>query len=226
MELTANSIIERALVKARVYYPGEAIPEAKAAQIFAELNDMLESWALEELMVVADVLESFALVIGQAEYTYGVGGNFNSPRPIDIRDDSFIRAGSTDYPVALKTVDFYRGKANKSTSGDPEIIAYNPEYPLGKVMLYPTPSATNNLHLRVRKEINRFTDRTTSIELEPGYSRAIISNLAVEISPNFGKKVSETLAYVATQSKRSIKSVNSTPTKPRSCPDLALMVNR
>jgi hypothetical protein len=220
MSLSANDIIERAMVKARIIAPGESIPASKIVQVYAELNGMLESWALEKLMVVADVLESFALVVGQAEYTYGTGGDFDSVRPIEIKDESFIRSGGVDYPVPLLTLDVYRRRILKTTRARPIMMAYNPEYPLGKVFFWPTPSAIDSIHLRVAKTLTGFPDRTTAVNLETGYSRAIISNLAIEISPNFGKKVSKELAFLAEQAKRSIKSANSIPIKPSTCPDL------
>jgi len=223
MEMTANDIIERSLVKARIISPGDAIPVAIGNQVFDELNGLLESWALENLMVIADVEESFALTSGISNYTYGEGGDFDSVRPIKIRNESFIREGGMDYPVSLVTLDVYRGKTDKSTSGRPRIMSYNPEYPLTVVYLWPTPSSAGSIHIKSSKTINRFTDRTTDVELEPGYSRAIISNLAVEISPNFGKKVSNELSYVATQSKKAIKAMNSTPIKNRRASEITRM---
>lgn len=219
---TANDLIERAMIKARIIYPGESIPASKAAQVLAELNDMLESWALEELLVLADVLESFALVVGQSEYTYGAGGNFNSSRPIKIRDESFIRS-TGDLPVKLYTLDVYRKRLTKSTSSQPVMMAYNPEYPLGRVFLWPTPSSTDSLYVRSEKVIASFATLTTAIDLSLGYRRAIISNLAMEISPNFGKKVSTELAALASRAMRAIKTNNSTPVKPRGNSELAIM---
>lgn len=223
MLISASDIIERAMVKARIISPGEAIPASKLNQVYAELNDMLESWALEKLMVVADILESFSLVVGQAEYTYGTGGDFDSARPIEIKDETFVRSGGVDSVINLITQDVYRRRKSKTTGGLPQIMAYNPAYPLGTVFLWPTPSSTDTIHLRVAKTLTGFPDTTTEVALEPGFSRAITSNLAVEISPNFGKKVSRELSFLAGQAKSIIKSVNSTPIKP-AISDLRSMV--
>lgn len=220
---SANDIITRSMVKAGIISPGEAIPHGKSAQVLEELNDLLESWALENLMVIADVLESFSLVTGTSEYTYGTGGTFDSDRPIKIRNDCFIRSGSVDYPCTLKDLDVYRRLYNKSTQGRPRIIAYNPEYPLGVVSLWPTPSSTDALYMRVAKTITTFPTAVTSVDLMPGYRRAIVANLAVEICPNFGKKISDSLAFIADQAKRSVKMAN-TRTKTRTTPDLTAIL--
>lgn len=223
MEMTANDLIERAMVKARIISPGEAPPAGKVYQVLDNLNDLLESWFLEDLMIVYDVLESFVLAIGQTEYTYGTGGDFDSVRPLRIKDESFIRVSGVDHLVGLHPLGMYRRKSDKTTTGRPIMMAYHPEYPLGKIFLYPTPSTIDSLYMRASKALVSFTDLTTSVDLEPGWSRALISNLAVEISLDFGKKISAELAALSIQSKQFIKSANSSPPGQSTNPELAAM---
>ena len=109
--------------------PGEAVAAGMGLQAFNELNGLLESWSLSNLMIVADVLEHFDLVAGTSEYTYGEGGTFASARPITIRDECFIRSGNTDRRVPLVTLDVYRSQVDKSVQGEVRMMAYNPEYP-------------------------------------------------------------------------------------------------
>ena len=89
-----------------------------------------------------------------------------------------------------------------------------------KVFLWPTPDSSYSLYLRSSKTVTSFPDLTADVALAPGYNRAIITNLAVEISPNFGKKIPDALAFQATQSKRNIKSANAVQVKPMTTPDL------
>lgn len=208
MLLSADSIIELSLLEARVIYPGESLPESKAELIWNHLNLLLESWALEGLMIKADVLESFALTAGLGEYTYGTGGNFNSSAPIVIYDSTFIRIGDTDYHCTLISLDQYRNISDKSSSGTPERFTYNPEHPLVKVYFYPVPDSTDNVYIKSSKELMSFADRTTEINIPTGYARAIISNLGVEISNLFGKNPLDSLILKAELSKRTIKSSN------------------
>ena len=222
---SASHLIERAMVKARIIYPGETVPASKVSQVLAELNDLLESWAIEDIMILADVEESFSLVVGQASYTYGTGGNFNSARPNEIKDQSFIRSGGSDFPVKKYTMDVYRRRMSKTTTGRPEILAYTPEYPLGKIYLWPTPDSTDSLYLKVSKTIASFASSATEVDLQPGYRRAIILGLAQEISPNFGKKVTGELAALAAQAKKAIKSKNSKKPSPRGNPEFRSMMS-
>lgn len=225
MGYSANDIIERTMVKGGIISPGETVPASIQSQVFDELNDMLESWALEKLLLVADTLESFSLTATWAEYSYGVGGEFDSARPIEIKDESFIRSEGIDYPLPLVPMDIYRRRSNKTVGARPEIMTYNPTYPLGRVYLWPTPVTADTIHFRVAKALTGFTNRTTSVDLEPGFARAIISNLVVEIAPNFGKKVSRELYFLAEQAKGIIKSANTLPIKSATCPDLVGMLS-
>ncbi len=90
---SANDIIEKAAVKARIKGPGETLSAPKATMIYDDLNDLLESWALESLMTYYRTSESFSMQIGVKEYTWDdVGGtDFVSPRPLNLLDETFIR---------------------------------------------------------------------------------------------------------------------------------------
>lgn len=207
---SANDIIGRALVKARVLSPTQSVPSALQSQVYDDLNDMLESWWVgEKLLVMADVIESFTLTAGTGEYTWGSGGDLNSARPNQVKDETFLRSGDSDYNVGLRPMATYRRIRNKSVSGTPEIFSVEYEYPLAKVYFHPKPDSAYTAHFRSSKALISFTDKTTSVDLEPGYRRAIVNNLAVEILSNFGKTIPQSLALIADQSKRAIKSANS-----------------
>jgi hypothetical protein len=223
MELSANEIILKAMVKARVIYPGEAVMASKIAQVFDDLNGMLESWSLENLMIPADVMENFALTAGQSEYTYGSGGDFNSSRPVYLRDECFVRNAGSDYPVRLVSTEYYRKMRDKSSQTTPRIVAYNPEFPLGRIMLWPPPAESDNFYIKVAKQLDQFATTATKIDMAPGCSRAIILNLSVEICPSFGKKVPDALAALASHAKRVIKLKNSGGPVESSCSDLAML---
>lgn len=223
---TANDIINRAMTKAGILSPDEAIPAGKADQAFDDLNDMLESWELESLMVLAYTLESFSLVIGQSEYTYGTGGDFNSDRPATIWDSVFVRQSNLDYNLQRKTLDEYRRRRLKSTTGRPRIWAFNQEYPLSKVFLYPTPDATYDIYFKTSKEVASFPDRTTSVDLEPGYRKAIINNLALDLCVSYGKDPKQSLVIQAAESKDSIKHGNNVTPRPMTNPALVSISGR
>jgi len=223
---SANDLIRRAMVKARILSPGESIPASKATQVFEELNDMLGSWSIESLMIPCTVLESFSLVVGQNEYTYGSGGDFDSSRPTKVWDDAFVRSGDIDYPVNKYPIETYLDRSQKSASGRPRIFSVNHEFPLLRVLIWPTPASTYAIHFRSDKLLTEFASLTDEVTFPPGYRRAIVANLALEISPNFGKKVTKELAALANMSKKAIKGNNSGHNRKLNYSDFGVMMGR
>lgn len=205
---TATEIMEKAMIKATIIYPGETIPTTKKTQVFDELNNLLESWSLRGSILYAGIRETFNLTSGTSEYTFGSGGDFNSARPTHLLDESYVSEGDRDYKIVLREIDRYNLVPFKSNSGVPEIIAYSPEFPLGKVYISPAPNSGLTVTITSVKQLVSFPDQTTNVSLPPGYARAIIANLAIEISPNFGKKVPDELAAIAGSSLSAVLKAN------------------
>lgn len=226
---SANDIIKKALTKARVIHPSDSIPAGKAKDAFENLNDLIEGWALEKLMVLADVMEAYTLTSGTAEYTWGGStANITTARPVEVKDDIQVRTGNTDYPMRLSDLGFYRRLREKTTTGRPRIIAAHMTYPTITLYLYPTPdSGSYSLRLRSQKmAVDVFTDRTTEADLEPGYGKALIENLAVIMCMDYGKRVPAALAASAAHIKRQIKSANSIPVPPLRASQLTGMMRQ
>lgn len=221
---SANGIITRAMVKARVISPGESIPSGKQEQLLDELNDMIESWSLEDLMIIADTEDVFTLTSGDGDYTWGSGGDFNSARPLLIHDESFVRVGDVDNRVRLKPMGDFRRISVKGIGGIPRIMAYNPEYSLVKVYLWPKPDSAYLFHVKSSKVMEQFDSATDTIDLAPGYRKVLVAGLAVIVCTNFGKKVPESLVYELNEAKSNIKTSNRKPPKIARTEQLSAMV--
>jgi hypothetical protein len=217
--------MSQAMVDATIISPGEAISAGKSTQVFNKLNDLLESWSLERLMVYAGVLENFSLISGQNEYTYGTGGDFDSARPVKILEGCFVRSGSVDHHVAVKPLNVYRRLRIKESPGFPRFLSFNEDYPLMTVFLFPTPASADTIYLKAWKQLVSFSDKTTEVDLPPGYRRAITLNLAVELCPAFGKVATDELVGLAAQSLRSIRKANSVKPNPLRTDQLADVAN-
>jgi len=198
--ITARELIEKSLKDIRVLGVGQPVNSEVEQDCFLDLNNMLESWSLDNRKISAETEESETLTSGTARYTVGSGGDFATNRPIDVRDDAFIRdSGSIDHPVRIVTQDIYRSIASKPSSGRPRFATYTSEFPLGKFSFYPTPDdSTDVFHYRASALLTSFATLTTSVNFPPGYERAIIKNLGVEVASRMGKTVSAELIAVAT----------------------------
>lgn len=298
---TALDLITGALRNINALESAE-VPDASDAQDALQvLNDMLESWAIEHLMVFCQIENRFVFNPGQYQYTIGnyEAGNFtgtltsgsdvisgvtiptdlvvnslitdvqaalppntkvtaigtntvtlsnnalstvSTPEtftytvPGDIAYDSTtgdpislptritnaftrITVGNgdpmiqgLDYQIRIIPRDKYAALGLKGIAGPwPTDLYYDRTYPLGNMYFYPNPSMAGELHYWTDDILSDFAELNAPINLPQGYSRAIKTNLAIELAAEYGKAISPSLAMRAQQSKAMIKSLNAIP---------------
>jgi hypothetical protein len=71
MATTAQDLITGALRRINVYAPGESLDSADSSDALTILNDLLDSWSSEHLLVFASDENLFTLTGGQYKYTIG-----------------------------------------------------------------------------------------------------------------------------------------------------------
>lgn len=179
------------------------------------LNNMLASWSTEGLTMIAPVREEFALVAGTAAYTIGPTGTFNTSRPLEIEQASVEDATvspALEFPVDIINLRQWSMISQKDTQNTyPTKLYYETTSPLATIRLWPVPSAAYNLVLYSRKPLASATSLSATIALPPGYERAIKYNLAIEISPEYGKTPAQEVVAIAMESKANIKRQNTKP---------------
>lgn len=200
--MMVSSLIKSALRKAGAVSAGQTPPAAEMQDAFDELNLILDEWSTKSLMVYAVTTETFTLTQNQSEYTWGIGGDFNSARPVLIQS-GFVReagasGGTNDIPIEIKGgKDTYNLIAEKSTEGRSYSLWYEPEFPLGKVRLYPTADGNaDQIFLDTWKALIAFTGLVQEVSVPPGYESALIWTLFIRMSSEYG--------YVPTAAQRRI----------------------
>lgn len=195
---------------------GETPSADEQADAFQIIKEMCDSWAIEGLCADKRVREEFTLVGGTASYTIGTSGTFNTARPAripvaNIEDQS--QSPAREYPLKIFTHDEWANIKDKDRAGTmPAGLYYDETAPLGTVYLWPVPSAANKLVLYSEKSLSAaFATVTTDVDLPPGYLKALRYNLAVELSPEYGKAVTPDIATGAIESKEALKRKNSKP---------------
>ena len=162
------------------------------------LNLMLGSWGASRFLSASTGKVTKAMT-GAASYTIGSGGDIDTTRPTALYVVTYTYGG-IDYNV--KVIDYadYQKIGLKTVSGTiPEYIVLKPDNPLSTIFLYPIPT-TGTLTL---DSIRPATDLTLADDLPypPEWIRALKFNLAIELSPEFGFKVSPELVALAQDSK-------------------------
>lgn len=201
---TARSIIKSAMRKAGILTKTEEPSADEAADGLEMLNDLMDSWSNDSMVIYSRSLEPFTLVANQREYTIGPGADFNTPRPVRIIA-AYVRVGGLDYSLQIIEDETYAGITFKNTGSIPEFLNFTNAFPVATIKLWPFPPAGYELFLLTEKQLETFT-LDEVISLPPGWKRALIHNLAVELSPEYGQELPASVIEIAKDSKAQIRS--------------------
>jgi len=171
-------------------------------------NDLLETSSTENLFVYGSANESFNTVAGQAIYTIGVGGNFNTTRPVRIAD-AYCTFSGVDFPVDIIGQENYNAISLK-TQQQPiiERLLYVNDNPLGLITLWPVPSQIVPLVLSTDRVLTQVANTATVLNFPPGYMIYFKHALAILLAPDYGMQVSASVAQTAVTTKANIKRAN------------------
>jgi hypothetical protein len=199
---------------AQILAVGEVPLSNESSDALQVLNDMVDTWSTEQLLIYAKAYESFPLVVNQQAYQMGSGApDFNTARPQKIEDINFQQvSGNTtvELPIEIINQDQWAAISVKSiTSNLPTRMWPQYTFPYATLNFWPIPMVSENVIIWSWKPLSEFSSLTTVIDLPPGYSKALRYNLAVELAPEYGKNLSDFLITEATQSKAAIKRMNS-----------------
>lgn len=190
----------------------EEVPSAaEAANGLDALNNLIEQWNTESLMVYNVEPQVFNVVPAQQTYTIGIGGNFNVERPVEIPAAYNRNVNGYDYPIRVTTnfQEYADIQAKPIESSLISILYDDGGFPLKTLWAWPIPQNTDyTLVLWTWKAITSFASLSTVISLPPGYKRALQKNLAIEVAPAYGREVSALLNSQAIESKAQVKRVN------------------
>ena len=211
LSVTVLDLLKQARQSNGTLGDGVTMSAEEAQSDMLALNIMLAEWSASGYGVYYDKQEVFTLTANKASYTFGTGatsGNFNSSRPTELRDQSFIRLDDVDYSVRLIGADEYSQISSKDTTSLPDTIYFDPTYPLATVFLYPSPDQAYSLYITSAKTIDTFMSIYEVISLPQEYASAIKWNLSVELAPSYNVQVNQVLTTRARQSLKVVKNLN------------------
>lgn len=187
---TVNDIITKSLRTIQFLGDTEVPSASQASDGLYAFNAMLDSWSAGYDLAAYEVLEqSFALTIGVASYTVGVGGTVNVQRPNSITQAYIQDSGYNNYGMKIVPRAKWNMIGNRGptiTSQIPDTLFYDPQYPLGVINIFPTPLLGYTLFFDSPLMQVTSAALTTVISMPPGYERAFIFNLGVDLANQFG----------------------------------------
>jgi len=212
---TVLQLISDALSLAGHYAPGEPIAAEDSDLALRLLQDLLAEWAGQTLTVPCLVLEAITLAAAKNSYSVGeaAGADLSTVRPEQIVG-AFVRDSSNhDYSVSIIGERAYRLLEEKTArTGRPEWIWPNYTAPNMTIYTYPTPDAIEALSIQSIKTLTEPTtlvqDLLATVSIPRVYHNALKFNLAVDLAPHYDKQLSPLTVARATQTLRTIKSLN------------------
>jgi len=214
MANTALDLISRALRLANILGEGQT-PSAEMAQNALDtLNGMAGTLNLDSLSLLATRNETVTTIPNQSLYTIGltIGSDWLVTRPVQI-NSMYIDFQGVSYPITEINQDEYNLIVLKGMLGAyiPRYFLYVSEYPQGLVTLWPAPSQALTISISVDLYVPDIPTLATVITPPPGYARMLVTNLACELSPEYGREPSPTLQKMAKDSLAKIKQANHIP---------------
>ena len=224
---SAGEIINGSLRLIGALAEGEVPSAETSADALMAMNQMIDSWNTERLMIYNTIDQIFTWPSDEITQTLGPTGDFVGLRPVALDDSTYYRDASTGVSYGIKFINQqqYNGIAVKTvTSTYPQVMWINMEYPDIAMTIYPKPTRALEWHFVSVQELTQPATLATELAFPPGYLRAFRYNLAREIAAEFGIEPPRTVSQIANVSRRNLKSQNN-PNDIMSIP-YAIMVSR
>lgn len=160
--VTRDDIINAALRGLHVYGPTDTVPPADITYCAQALNIICKSlttkgaliWTVGETLVPT-VANNASYQIGPS--ATGTGAVVTPYRPMRVLSAYLRDANGNDIDVKVESRFDYNLLGNKTTSGQPNQLFYDPQFPNGIVTLYNVPAdALSTLHLIVQRQVQDF----------------------------------------------------------------------
>lgn len=207
---TAGDQINRALRLLGVIAEGETPSADMSQDALMALNQMIDSWNTERLMIFNTIDQVFTWPASVLQMHLGPTGDFVGVRPVLLDDATYFKApNGVSYGIKFINQQQYDGIAVKNvTSTYPQVMWVNMEFPNIQMTVYPKPTQDLEWHFISVQELDQPATLETVLYYPPGYLRAFTYNLAMEIAPEFGVEPSQQVTRIAMTSKRDLKRIN------------------
>ena len=215
---TAGDIVQDAFELLGVYGPGDTVTAADSSRALSVLNDMMDVWSNESLACFDWVTQTFTLVPNKYQYTVGgPGADITGTRPLRVSnapgaayllDDNLNKYGID----VLDQLMWNLVTTAVANSDLPNNLFYDPQYPLGVINIWPTPTTGYVCNFLSYAQLGDFSTLESTFSLPPGYKRAITTNLCLSLKPYFtSAQIDPLIVKEAMETKGTIKRNNMRP---------------
>lgn len=205
--MTAQEYIEAALEEIGAIMVGETPDAATLIWGLRKLNTLLKTMSADGINIYRRTHENFQVVAGTANYTIGLGGDFNTDRPILI-ETAFTQDSDENTKVSIRPIHEYWLLNNHAMRGSVNNLYYDTDFPLGVIYLYHSPDKTYDLHIVSQKPLVNPALLSTSLTFPDAYEEVLITKLAIRLAPRYGITVSPELILTSREAYSNLKALN------------------
>lgn len=209
MNLTPRTIIHDAYRALGVLRPGQSVSDDSVEEAQRLLNEMVDAWQIEKLMVWTVAGTSYAIPSAGSTWTMGPLGTLAPLAPVRLEGAGWIQTGMPEQALPILTLAEWR---------EDRYGLYNDgAYPLATISIRPAALGGETLTLYSWAPLISFVSPDLIYDFPPGYALALRWNLALQLAPlaSIQKKIPDVLLSAVQQhaidSKAAIKSLHSHP---------------
>lgn len=195
--LLGTGVIDPALRIAGLTKGPGIIPDSDIrGELIPAINRLLGSWNCDGHKIFSTKVEVFDLVAEQVSYTIGPSGNFNTTRPLFIKDANFLFPSD---PVVRNPIQIYDShqwslqSLQEITGAPPWALWYDARYDLsgglGVIYIVGQAPVDYQLELYTWQALKMdFSAVTDVVFFPPGYEEALVTSLALKaaaLSPDY-----------------------------------------
>lgn len=199
--VSRDDIIKRALRLVGAISQGQTPNTAVIEETDFALNCLIKALEADGMPIWAITSISIPVVAGVNSYSIGTGLTVDTNKPLKVLQAYNHNVNSNiDIPMRILTQAQYNMLGNKSTSGNPIQIYYQPLRDHGVLYMFPTPSSAevgvNTVVIWYQKPYEDSGTSTDNQDFPQEWYDVLCYGLAVRIAPEYGLPIEDRKALL------------------------------
>lgn len=189
--VSRDDIIKRALRIIGATSQGETPTATQVSEAAISLNSLVKAWQADGMPLWALKSTSIPLTSGVSAYEIGVGFDIDIPKPLKvIQSYNHNVTSNVDVPMRIITKQEYNMLGNKTSSGNPIQVYYDPQRDYGILNVFPVPStveqSANTIIIHYQRPFEDFDVSTDEPDFPQEWYDAVTYGLATRLAPEYG----------------------------------------
>ena len=185
----------------------DSVAAADSSLVLRVLNRLMDYWTNVKGMCFETFFDTFTATAGVQSYSTSLLAN---GRPVEV-DEMRAQLNNVDYPIEIITDQQWSDIPFKLVQALPRKCWIDTGFPNSTFYLYTIPEQTYTVYVGERRPLTNTIALATTLSFPPGYEKAIVDTLAVEIAPYFDRPVKPEMMQRAVAARQMLRTVNYVP---------------